>query len=115
MTHNANTAVSAQSSETTKGEAQNANVAALYQAVSIIQGVVTAANNAASIAGMSPLQRFLHTIIGLNQTQCVAVSADRYEYFMEFENMQWDSIENFISTARKRNLNRGELSLSAAK
>ena len=34
---------------------------------------------------------------------------------MEFENMQWDSIEKWISAAIMSNLNRGGFSVSAAK
>ena len=43
------------------------------------------------------------------------MTSDGYEYFMDFENMQWESIEKWITTTRNINLNIGWLSLSATK
>ena len=68
-----------------------------------------------SILELIPIQRVLHATVGLNRTQCVAVAADGYEDFMEFQKMQWDRIEKWISAARKSNLNRGGLSVLSAK
>ena len=64
---------------------------------------------------MRPLQRVFHAIVCLTWTQYVDVAADRYEDFIDFENMQWYSIEKCISAAIISNLNRGGFSLSAAK
>ena len=72
MTQNKNTAAAAQAAVITKGAPQNTNSSA--QAAEIVQRVVNAANKSAAIAELIPLQRFLHTIVGLNQTQCVAVA-----------------------------------------
>ena len=77
--------------------------------------VANEANNAAAIASLIEIQRFLHTIVGLTRTKFVAVAADKYEDFMDFENMQWGSIEKWISTSRKSNLNRWGFSVSAEK
>ena len=41
--------------------------------------------------------------------------SDIYENFMEFENMQWDSIKKWIPAARKSNLNGVGFSVSDAK
>ena len=89
--------------------AQNAEAA-------VAAGAALAAQNAAAaIMALSPLQRVLHRIVGLSQPACVAVAADGYETFMDFENMQWKDVEKWISNARKLNLNRGGFSISAAK
>ena len=74
-------------------EAHNANVSTAAQAAGIFQGVVNAKNNAADIQALRPHLRVLHTICGLTWTQCVYVSTDGYEDFMDFENMKWDGIE----------------------
>ena len=110
---NAITAVESQAEETTQGAAHDINKAA--QAASIVQVLVKAKNNSAAIVALSPLRRVLHTIFGLTRTQCATVAADGYEDFTDFENMQWDSIEKWISAARNRKPNRGVLSLSAPK
>ena len=88
---NAITAVEPQAEETTQGAAHDTNKAA--QAAAIVQGLVNAKNNSAAIVALIPLHRVLHTIVGLTRTQCAAMAADGYEDFMDFENMQWDSIE----------------------
>ena len=43
------------------------------------------------------------------------MAAYGYEDFMELENMQWGSIEKWISNVRKINLHRGGFSVTAAK
>ena len=43
------------------------------------------------------------------------MAANGHEYLMEFENMQWDSVEKWISAAIMSNLNIGGLSVSDAK
>ena len=92
MAQNANVSVASQAAAITQIEAQNANLAAAAQAAEIFQLVVNAENKAAEIAVLIPLQRVLHTIVSLTWTQCVAVTADGYEDFMDFENMQWGKI-----------------------
>ena len=113
MKQNAAVSASAQTLAISQGGAKNANTSA--QAAATVQGLVNAENNAAAILASIPLQIVFHTIVGLTRTQCAAVAADGYEDFMEFENMQWDSIEKLISTTREINLNRGVLYVSAAK
>ena len=115
MAQNANRLASSQAEEITQGAAQNANVAAVDQAEEIIQRLENAANNAAAVVALSPIQRVLHTIVVLTRTQCVAVVSDGYKDFMDFENIQWDSIEKWISSAINSNLNKGEFILSHAK
>ena len=63
---------------------------------------------------MIPLQRVLHTIVGITRTQYIDVAADVYEDFMEFENMQWDISKKWISAARNSNLNRRGFSVLSA-
>mmetsp|Transcript_15996 Transcript_15996/g.23840 ORF Transcript_15996/g.23840 Transcript_15996/m.23840 type:complete len:787 (+) Transcript_15996:5053-7413(+) len=85
-------------------------------AAALAAGAALAAQNAAAaIMALSPLQRVLHTIVGLAQPACVAVAADGYEEFMDFENMQWKDVEKWISNARKLTLNRGGFSISSSK
>ena len=115
MAHNVNIEAASLAEAITQGAAHNENLAIAAQATAIIQGVVNTENNAAAIAALIPLQRVLHTIVGLNRTQFLDVSADGYEDFVDFENMQWDNIEKYISDARKSHLNRGGLSISYAK
>ena len=88
MAQNKNTAELAHAAEITQGSSHNANVTESAQESPIFQGVVHVENNAASITELIPLQRVLHTILGINQTQCIDVAYDGYEDFMEFENMQ---------------------------
>ena len=78
-----------------------------------------AANAAAAaervLAGLDPIQRVLNNVVGLTQPQCVAIEADGYQEFMDFENMNWINVEKWIYSARRANLNRGGFSISAAK
>ena len=87
-------------------DAWDADDASASQAVEIFQLVIHAENNAAEIAVLIPLQRVLHTIFSLTWTQCIAVDADGYEDFINFKNMQWDSIEKWTSAAIMSDLNR---------
>ena len=112
MAQNSAAAAADQASEIAQGSSNNAYEAA--QAEAIVKGVINAANNAAAIAALIPLQRSLRTNTGPTRTQCAAVATDGYEYFMEFEIMQWYSIEKLIFTAKNSNLNRGGLSVSDA-
>ena len=80
MSDNAATSAAAQESEIIQRSAHNANAEA--QAVAIVQGVLNTENNDAAIAELIPLQRVLHAIFGLTWTQCAAVDADIYEYFV---------------------------------
>ena len=60
------------------------------------------------------IHQVLHIIVGLTQPYCVAMAADVYEDFMDFDNfdnMQWDNIEKWIFTRRGKNINRGGLSV----
>ena len=93
MAQNKNSPEASHAAVITQGEAHHENAAAAAQEIEIVQGVVNAQNNAAAIAALRPIQRFLHNIFGLTRTQCVAVTSDGYEYFMDFENIQWESIE----------------------
>ena len=101
MKQNENTPAAYQVTIITQGAAHNTNEAAADQSSAIVQEVVNAKNNSAAIVALIPLQIFLHIVVVLTHTQCVSVAADGYEDFMEFENMQWDSIEKWISAARK--------------
>ena len=112
MSQNADAASSTEALAMAQGASHNSNSAA--QASAIFQGVVNVENNNAEIAWLIPLQRFLNAIVGLTPKECVAVAADWYEYFMDFENIQWDNIENFISGVTKINLNIGGFSILSA-
>ena len=89
MAHNSNAAAASKAEEISQGAGHNSNTAA--QATAIVQVVVNAENRAAAIAELIPLQRVLHTIVGLTCTQFVAMAADWYEDFLYFDNVQWDS------------------------
>ena len=114
MAQNANTVEKFHAAAISQGSSQNLNVAEAAQVEEIVQGSVNAENNAAAIATLIPLQRLLHTIVGLTRKKCASMEADGYEDFMEFENMQWDNIEKCIYNARNSDLNRGGFSVSAA-
>ena len=115
MAQNSNVAEAYQVAAITQGVSHNANVTAAAQSAAIVQCVVNTENNVADISSLRPLQIFLHTIVGLTQTQWVSVAAGGYEYFMNFENIQWYIIKKWISAVRNKNINRGGLSVSAVK
>ena len=112
MAHNKNASEASYTAEIEQGLEKNENAAAKSE--SIVQGVVNEENNASDIKAQIPLQRVLHTIVGLTRTQCVTAAADGYEDFTDFDNLQWDSIKK-KTAARKINLNRGGFYVSAAK
>ena len=85
------------------------------QAAALLVQQQAIAAGAALIAALSPLQRLLHTNCGLTQAQYTAMAADGYVDLMDFENMQWTSVEKWISATRKSTLNRGGFSVSAAR
>ena len=93
----------------------NAHTESVSQEAEIVQGVVNAENNTSGIAAFIPLQRVLHTIFGLTWAQCVAVAADGYEDFMDFENIQSGNIEKWISAAINININRVVYYISVTK
>ena len=82
MAHKSNAESASQAAEITQVEAQNTNVAAESQTEEIFQGVLNAENKTADIVELRPLQRVLHTIVGLTWTQCLDVATDGYEYCM---------------------------------
>ena len=58
--------------------AQNSNVAEAAQAAATFQGLLNAETNSAAILSLSTLHIFVHMIVGLTLTQCLAVAADGY-------------------------------------
>ena len=63
MAQNENLATPEHAVAITQGAEHNANTAS--QEAEIGQGLVSTANNAAAISTLIPLQRVLHTIVGL--------------------------------------------------
>ena len=66
---------------------KNENTASAAQVASISQGSENAENNAADISALIPIQRVLHSIVVITRMQFVAVVADGYEDFVEFDGM----------------------------
>ena len=65
MTQNVTPVAASQAAAITQGAAHNANISSAAQAAEILQVVVNVSNNTATVAALIPLQRVLHTIVGL--------------------------------------------------